>query len=595
MWHSLMELLASAVKRRTVSNITVSREIQEESHRQLNLQLERRIAERTERLQMMIEASKEAVVTINQNGHVEEWNAMAEHMFGWSRHEAIGQRLSDMIIPHKYREAHEVGIKRFLATEQCTVLNQTLELSALKRSGEEFPIELSVWPVRCAEGYIFSAFLRDITERKQALRVAKEQVERTLLYRTVLYDLSRMVKTDFTDSILNILKSTSETLGVARMVFSRFSHCHSTLQTEMIYRSASDDIAPESECGGFSIDQYPQYFSVIISNRPVVVDDVQSDPATAELVDNYLIPLGITSMLDVPVWLDGRVVAVICHEHVGPSRSWTTEEVDFAFCISNLVALALEAANRMQTEKDLRQADADVRKALVREQELNELKSRFVSMASHEFRTPLTAILSSAELLEAYSERLSAEKKADLIDMIKTAVKSMTHMLEEVLFIGKSDTGHLQFNPASIEVDSFCKSLLKEIRVGVGKDHIIEYCATGHCMPLMVDPHLLRQILLNLLSNGIKFSPKGSTISFASNCDSGAIVFEVADQGVGIPMEDRANLFSTFHRAGNVSNIQGTGLGLAIVKKCVDLHGGEIDYTSEVGKGTRFVVRIPFL
>jgi signal transduction histidine kinase len=232
---------------------------------------------------------------------------------------------------------------------------------------------------------------------------------------------------------------------------------------------------------------------------------------------------------------------------------------------------------------------------LVREQELNELKSRFVSMASHEFRTPLTAILSSAELLEAYSERLSAEKKADLIDMIKTAVKSMTHMLEEVLFIGKSDTGHLQFNPASIEVDSFCKSLLKEIRVGVGKDHIIEYCATGHCMPLMVDPHLLRQILLNLLSNGIKFSPKGSTINFASNCDSGAIVFEVADQGVGIPMEDRANLFSTFHRAGNVSNIQGTGLGLAIVKKCVDLHGGEIEYTSEVGKGTRFLVRIPFL
>jgi PAS domain S-box-containing protein len=572
------------------------RTTQDELHR-LNRQLEERIAERTERMQWMIESSAEAVVTIDRHGIIEEWNGAAERIFGWPRAQTIGRRLSEVIVPHRYREAHEAGMQRFLATGQATVLNRTIELSALNSAGEEFPIELSVWPVRCAEGYRFSAFLRDITERKQAMQAAAERAERALRFRTVLFELARLDKADYAGSLLRILRTTVHTLGVARMVFGRFEETENevVLRPEIIYRAESDDTAPKSELGGFGMAGYPQYYAALVSNRPVVANDARTDPSTVEFRDHYLIPLGITSMLDVPVWLDGRVVAVVCHEHVGPPRTWTAEEVGFALSIGNLVALTLEAANRTQAEADLRQAEAEVRKALAREQELNELKSRFVSMTSHEFRTPLTAILSSAELLEAYGERLGADKKAELLGMIKTAVKNMTRMLEEVLFIGKSDTGHLQFNPQPTDVDGFCEQLLKEVRAGVGKEHRIEFTATGDAALALLDTHLLRQIILNLLSNGIKFSPKGSAVRLVCARDTTGLGIEVADRGVGIPPEDRPNLFNTFHRARNVNNIQGTGLGLAIVKKCVDLHGGDITYTSELGQGTRFLVRIPLI
>ncbi|MBP1152467.1 ATP-binding protein [Methylocaldum sp. RMAD-M] len=571
-----------------------SRAAQDELYR-LNRELEERIAERTELMRLMIESSAEAVVTIDRHGIIKEWNGAAERIFGWPRDQMIGGRLSEFIIPHRYREAHEAGLKRFLATGQGTVLNRTIELSALNSAGEEFPIELSVWPVRCAEGYRFSAFLRDITERKRAMQDAAETAERALRFRTVLFELARMDKTDYKGSLLRILRTAAYTLGLGRMVFGRFEEREDdvALRPEIIYRAESDDTVPESELGGFGMSGYPQYYAAIISNRPVVANDAWTDPATVEFRDHYLAPLGITSMLDVPVWLDGRVVAVVCHEHMGTARTWTAEEVGFALSIGNLVALTLEAANRTQAEADLRQAEAEVRKALAREQELNELKSRFVSMTSHEFRTPLTAILSSTELLEAYGERLASDKKAELLGMIKTAVKNMTRMLEEVLFIGKSDTGHLQFNPQPTDVDDFCEQLLKEVRTGVGREHDIEFTATGHPAPALVDTHLLRQIILNLISNGIKFSPKGSTVSLVCTRDAAGLVFEVADRGVGIPPEDRANLFNTFHRARNVNNIQGTGLGLAIVKKCIELHGGDITYTSELGKGTRFLVRIP--
>jgi PAS domain S-box-containing protein len=577
-----------------VSDITASHDAREELRR-LNQSLEERIAERTERMRMMIESSAEAVITINSQGFIEEWNGAAERVFGWIRSDAVGQRLSELIIPHRYRVAHESGMQRFLAGGESNILNETIELVALRSSGEEFPVELSVWPVRCAEGYLFSAFLRDITERKRALLQEKQRSDQALLFRQVLYDLARVDKADYARALLHILRTAAQTLGLARVMFARFETTRDgvILRSEVLYRAASDDTQAESELGVFAMAEYPRYFAALVSNRPVIANDACTNPATAEFRDHYLIPLGITSMLDVPVWMDGKVVAVVCCEHVGPARDWSPETVGFALSVGNLVALTLEAANRARTEADLREAEADVRMALAREQELSELKSRFVAMASHEFRTPLTAILSSVELLERYGDRLTPDNKTELIGMIKNAIKNMTQMLEEVLFIGKGDTGHLQFNPELTDTDAFCEQLLRELRAGIGQDHRIEFARSDDSSPVRVDSHLLRQILVNLLSNAIKFSPQGSSVTLTQTRRPDAIVFEVTDQGMGIPPEDQPNLFNTFHRARNVNNIQGTGLGLAIVKQCADLHGGLITYTSVLGQGTRFTVKIP--
>lgn len=239
-----------------------------------------------------------------------------------------------------------------------------------------------------------------------------------------------------------------------------------------------------------------------------------------------------------------------------------------------------------------KRAETEIRHALAREKELNELKSRFVTMASHEFRTPLTTILSSAELLEDYSFQWAEEKKRHHFQRIITSVKHMTGLLDDVLLIGKADAGRLAFNPSPLDLVEFCRALVEEMQITTTA-HQILFRTQGDCANACMDKKLLRQILANLLSNAIKYSPNGGNVDFELACQEGAAIFRIKDQGIGIPAGDRHQLFHSFHRASNVGNISGTGLGLAIVKKSVDLHGGQIYVNSEVGVGTIFMVKMP--
>ena len=240
-----------------------------------------------------------------------------------------------------------------------------------------------------------------------------------------------------------------------------------------------------------------------------------------------------------------------------------------------------------------KRAEEEILRALEKEKELNELKSRFVAMTSHEFRTPLATILSSAELLEYYGQRLPAEEKQDLYLSIRSAVERMTKMLDNVLTIGKAEAEMLQFNPAPSDLAAFCENLAEEMQLTGGRSHTLDYAYEGQHGALNVDEKLLRHVLVNLISNAFKYSPQGGPVAFRVRVDGSGAAFEIADRGIGIPPEDHPRLFETFHRARNVGNISGTGLGLAIVKKSLDLHGGSIRFDSEPGRGTRFHVTIP--
>jgi PAS domain S-box-containing protein len=238
-------------------------------------------------------------------------------------------------------------------------------------------------------------------------------------------------------------------------------------------------------------------------------------------------------------------------------------------------------------------AKEEVCKALEKEKELGLLKSRFVSMTSHEFRTPLTTILSSAELLQIYGDRWTQEKKLKHLLQIQTAVKHMTHLLNDVLLIGKAEAGKLEYNPELLDLDRFCHSLVDEIQIATKSHTIIFVSHLDSGTQVYMDEKLLRHILSNLLSNAVKYSPQGGTVNFDLVREQEEVVFRIQDQGIGIPIEDRAQLFNSFHRASNVGTISGTGLGLAIVKKAVDLHGGKITVDSEVGIGTTFIISLP--
>ncbi len=252
-----------------------------------------------------------------------------------------------------------------------------------------------------------------------------------------------------------------------------------------------------------------------------------------------------------------------------------------------------------------KRAESKIEKALQKERELNELKSRFISISSHEFRTPLTTISSSAELLERYRDRYSEEKQLTHLHRIKIAVGQMTQLLDDVLLVGKAEAGKLEFNPEPLDLVSFCRNLLAELQLSDQNQHKITFTYQGICtltiqgtnqsndvLPIL-DEKLLRHLLGNLLSNAIKYSPSGGAVQLNLTCFDNQAIFKIQDSGIGIPPEDVPFLFETFHRAINVGTIQGTGLGLAIVKQCVDLHRGEITVESVVGKGTTFTIKLP--
>lgn len=240
-----------------------------------------------------------------------------------------------------------------------------------------------------------------------------------------------------------------------------------------------------------------------------------------------------------------------------------------------------------------KRAEEEIRRALEKEKELNELKSKFVSMTSHEFRTPLSTILSSSELLEHYADKLTPEDRAEILHSIQMAVKRMTSLLEDVLVIGRVEAGKMEFKPAPLDLGKFCNALSAEFKLHLSANQRLEFRSLAEFSDARADEKLLRHILGNLLSNAIKYSPAGGEIAFNLSSADGMALFEVVDQGIGIPAEDQERLFETFHRAGNVGNISGTGLGLSIVKHALDLHGGSISVESAAGQGTCFTVCLP--
>ncbi|MCC5635685.1 PAS domain S-box protein [Nostoc sp. CHAB 5844] len=251
-----------------------------------------------------------------------------------------------------------------------------------------------------------------------------------------------------------------------------------------------------------------------------------------------------------------------------------------------LVGYLADITQRKQLEQELRVA-------LEKEKELNELKSRFVSMTSHEFRTPLSTILSSSELLEHYRYKWTEEKQITHLHRIQAAVKRINEMLNDVLVIGKAEAGKLDYQPTAFDLVSYCSYVIEEAKLNQNNRCLISFTSQYSSRSCCMDDKLLGHILNNLLSNAIKYSPEGSTVNVKLVCENGQAVLEIQDRGIGIPQEDLPHLFESFHRARNVGNILGTGLGLAIVKKCVDIHKGKIAVTSALGVGTTFTVTLP--
>jgi PAS domain S-box-containing protein len=243
------------------------------------------------------------------------------------------------------------------------------------------------------------------------------------------------------------------------------------------------------------------------------------------------------------------------------------------------------------------------RQSIEKARELNNLKSQFISMTSHEFRTPLTIILTSLELLRTlYTDSEQNHPKfKTYFQMIQSSVHHMRNLLDDILILGQAEAGKLEFNPELFDLAQYCRDLIKEIGLldfptkssKINKSHPLNFVCSLSSLEVWMDKKLLRQILSNLLSNAIKYSPSEIPVLFEISRQNDRVIFKIQDQGMGIPPEDQKRLFELFYRAKNARHISGTGLGLAIVQRSVELHGGQILVSSQVGVGTTFQVMIP--
>jgi signal transduction histidine kinase len=267
------------------------------------------------------------------------------------------------------------------------------------------------------------------------------------------------------------------------------------------------------------------------------------------------------------------------------------DEMDILAKVFDLMINSIRT--REQLIRESKQVEDEIRHALQVEKELGELKSRFVAMVSHELRTPLTVIKTSTEILEHYGQKTTEAKKQQYFYRIQAAIQNMTQLLEDVLVANQAETGQLDFHPMPLDLEQFCRETVAEMQPEPGSRPAIAFTSQINGETTCVDKKLLRFILVNLLSNALKYSKPGGTVDLDLVCHKQMAVFTVRDRGIGIPAEDQPHLFKLFHRASNVEAIQGTGLGLAIAQQCVILHCGEISFTSQLGEGTTFTVKIP--
>ena len=254
----------------------------------------------------------------------------------------------------------------------------------------------------------------------------------------------------------------------------------------------------------------------------------------------------------------------------------------------------IKSYQELQREIEHRkQVEAELVEALAAERKFNQFQQNFIATMSHEFRTPLAIILTSSQILERYSQKLTEKQRDDKFHMIKAQIQHIDRMLNGILTIQNIESNRVEFNPAPLAIEPFLQSNIENIQTTVGEKHNIHFESTACPGEINADQQLLQTIFFHLLHNAVKYSPEASRIDVELRCEPTYTLIKVSDEGPGIAEDEQANIFKSFYRGPNAHTIPGTGLGLAIAKNAVDLHQGEIIVESHLGHGSTFTVKIP--
>ena len=514
------------------------------------------------------------IVVVNTDGIIVAINPFALHLFGYSEAEIMDKPV-ETLIPGRFHRKHVHHRDAYTKKTKTRPMGVGMDLFAVKKDGTEFPVEVSLGTYKNNGEEHVIAFVSDITVRKNAehevkklnaqleaaveqrthelrvtlekLQESSEKLEDALSYQKALLqnagamivatDKKGTIKLFNPEASLNLLYSEAEVVDKVNIT--------------LFHQKAELEKKREKLKREYNIDLRDDFSVLSEKSKRNIHEEEQY---------NY-------------VRKDGSLLPVIIT---------LTRIVDIAGKLSGYMVIAIDISERKKAEEDLR-------KAFKKERELNELKSNFVSLASHEFRTPLSTILSSAYLIEKYVSSDEQPKREKHVQRIISSVNMLTDILNDFLSVGKIEEGKIQVRLSHFNIETFVRNIIEEIKITLKNKQQIIYTHSGNT-DVVLDSSLLKHIIMNLVSNASKFSPEDMPVEISTVCKNSHTVLLVRDRGIGISKDDQQHLMERFFRGTNAGNIQGTGLGLHIVSKYAELLNGKVTYKSELEKGTEFTI-----
>ncbi len=529
-------------------------------------------------LDAVFRSAIDGIIVINAEGTIEMVNQAAANLFKYTSENMVGKNVS-LIVPSPHKGQHDHYIKRYLQTGEAKIIGIGREVDGLRKDGTTFPLRLSISELHINGGRKFTGIVHDLSEQKKAQEALQKEKERAQTY----FDLANTMNLvlDPNGRIVQINKRAQQFLGrseaelVGQDWMDTFIPAPLT-KPDIDFPAMSDQskpFVPFFESKTYDHHQNTYFFAW---HTNFLYND-------AGHVAGYILSgTDITKRRLMELELEERV-------------NQRTEELASAVnkLLSSNQKLEFEIRERKAAVDALRKKEMELRQAYEKEMELSRLKSRFVSMASHEFRTPLATIQSSSDLIEAYVQTDQHPQRLKHSRRIRSAVTHLNNILNDFLSLSRLEEGRIQMEPVRFTLTGFCKELMEELDGILKPGQSIIHPTPIPDETITLDKKLLKNILINLLSNAIKYSPEQADISCQITLQNEEIYLAVEDQGIGIPKADQPHLFGRFFRAQNVENIKGTGLGLHIVKQYVSLMGGKIDFRSEEGVGTLFMIYLP--
>lgn len=514
-------------------------------------------------LESILESAIDGIILINKQGEILRANKAVESLFGYSVSEIMGRNVK-VLMPEPYKHQHDGYLKNYLDTGERKIIGIGREVVGRRKDGTILPFHLSVNEFSLDGETYFTGIIHNLTKQKEAENKLKEYAE----------NLERKVEERTLD-----LRRANEKMEV-EIEQKRLAE-EELIKSQNLYKLISRNF-PSGTINVFDRDlNYVFVEGKELREMHISTDDL--------LGSSYIKRLHKSVRAEVKK----RLLAVFDGKpdsfEVTVNDDTYLLRVEPLYDLNNNINQVLMVETNITTRKLL---EEEMKEALRKERELNEMKSRFVSMASHEFRTPLSAIKSSASLIAKYEDESTQDKRLKHIERIKTNVNSLNLILEDFLSLEKLSEGMIKPNMQPVDIQSFIVELKEEMEeVLVNGQYIVLEGETSG-VELFTDRNILRNVFNNLISNASKYSGKNDKIVVGFEKNDAAHLW-IRDFGIGIPKRDKSKIFTRFFRASNSFNIEGTGLGLNIVKRYVELLGGTIDFESEIGQGTCFHLYLP--